>query len=204
MILGLNREDLERMQASNDIDGLIEVLQNGDHKLQDIAAEILGECGDERCIDPLIKTLGEGHFGYIRGAAARALGRLQADKAVPTLIKALGDSIYHTRCGAARALGQIGDEQAIEALIRTLKDDREYIRWTAADALSKIGNCSVDSLLRFVQEHNGRGLDIAITLLANIGDSQTIDTLRNLAQNHPDEYIRETADKAVETIRNKL
>lgn len=202
--MNLNRADLERMHASGDIDGLVEVLRNGDHKLQDIAAEILGECGDERCIDPLIKTLGDGYFGYIRGAAARALGHLRANKAVPALVETLHDSIYHTRCGAARALGQIGDERAVEPLIRTLKDEREYIRWTAADALNSIGSCSIDSLLRFVQENNERGLDVAITLLAKIGDSRAIELLQDLAQKHPDDYIRETAGKAVETIRNKL
>jgi HEAT repeat protein len=201
--LDLNREDLERMHASGDIDGLVKVIQNGEYKLRDVAAEILGECGDERCIDPLINMLREGRFGYIRGAAARALGRLQANKAVPALMETLNDSIYHTRCGAARALGQIGDERAVESLIGTLGDEREYIRWTAADALNKIGSCSVDNLIRFIYENNGRGLDVAITLLAKIGDPRAIEVLLNLVQKHSDEYIRETANKAVESIRNK-
>jgi HEAT repeat protein len=201
--LDLNTEDLERMRASGDIDGLVKVIQNGEYKLRDVAAEILGECGDERCIDPLINMLREGRFGYIRGAAARALGHLQANKAVPALMETLNDSIYHTRCGAARALGQIGDERAVESLIGTLGDEREYIRWTAADALNRIGSCSVDSLIRFIYENNGRGLDVAITSLAKTGDPRAIEVLLNLAQKHSDEYIRETANKAVELIRNK-
>jgi len=192
------------MHASGDIPGLIEVLQNGEYKLRDIAAEMLGDCRDERCIGPLINTLTGGRFGYIRGAAARVLGQLQASEAVPALIETLNDSIYHTRCEAARALGQIGDERAVASLIGMLGGDREYIRWTAADALKNIGGSSIDNLIQFVREGKGRGIDVATFLLRRIGDSRAIDVLQNLAQTHSEKYIRETASKAVESIRNQL
>ena len=202
--MNLNIEDLERMRTSGDIDGLVEAIQKGEYRLRDIAAEMLGECGDERCIGPLINMLREGRFGYIRGAAARALGQLQANEAVPMLIATLNDSIYHTRSGAARALGQIGDERAVEPLIGTLGDEREYISWIAADALNKIGDCAIDSLIQFIRKDKGRGVDIATILLGRIGDSRAIDVLQDMAQTHPEKYIRETASKAVESIRNKL
>ena len=199
-----NREELEQMRASADIDGLVEVLQSGDDKLRDVAAEMLGECGDERCVEPLIHMLREGRFGYLRGAAARALGQLKTAEAVPALMETLNDDIYHTRAGAVKALGQIGDERALDALIDMLKETREYIRGMAADAIKGIGNGAIDNLIRFIHKDHGRGVDIAVILLGKIGDSRAVEVLEGLAQKHHEKYVRETAGKAVAAIRARL
>lgn len=202
--MSLNHEDLGKMRAAGDIDGLVAVIESGDDKLRDTAAEMLGECGDARCVGPLMKMLREGRFGYIRGAAARALGQLRAAEAVSALEETLNDSIHYTRCGAARALGQIGDVRAVEPLIGMLKEEREeYVRWTAADALKKLGEKAVEALVRRVREDPGRGVELAVVVLGEIGDPRAIEALQELAQTHPEEYVRRTAARVAETTQGR-
>jgi len=199
----LRYEDLERMRDAGDIEGLLAVTEGPDDKLRHSAAEMLGECGDVRCIGPLEKMLREGRFAYLRGAAARALGQLCAVEAVPALIETLSDSIYYTCAGAARALGQIGDARAVPPLIGLLRDDKEYVRWVAADALRKFGELAVEPLLRWVREDSGRGVEMAALVLGKIGDPRALPVLRELAETHPENYVRQTAARAIDEIQNR-
>jgi len=59
--------------------------------------------------------------GYpLRRNAAKALGKLGENKAVPALIEALCCSDYYVRESAAQALEQLGDTRAIPALLNLL------------------------------------------------------------------------------------
>jgi len=202
-ISGLRHVDLERMRDAGDIDDLLAVTEGTDDKLRHSAAEMLGECGDARCIGPLEKMLREGRFAYLRGAAARALGQLHATEAVPSLIATLADKIYYTRAGAARALGQIDDARAVSPLIELLKDDKEYVRWVAADALRRLGQAAVPPLVSRVRQDTGRGVELAALILGKIGDAEAAPALTDLAQNHPENYVRQTAARALDAIQNQ-
>jgi len=201
--LTLRHVDLERMRDAGDIEGLLAVTTGPDDKLRHSAAEMLGECGDASCIGPLEKMLREGRFAYQRGIAARSLGLLHAVEAVPSLIQTLDDSIYYTRGGAARALGQIGDARAVVPLIGRLKDDKEYVRWVAADALRNLGEAAVEPLLQRVREDTGHGVEMAALVLGKIGDSRAVTVLTELAETHPENYVRQTAARALDAIQNK-
>lgn len=74
-----------------------------------------------------------------RLAALIGLTRLKDRRAVPALIKALGDPHKTVRGAAARALGALGDQRArpaLEALLLRSKDD--YVRGQAQSALSAL------------------------------------------------------------------
>lgn len=201
--MSLRHVDLERMRDAGDIDGLLAVTAGPDDKLRHSAAEMLGECGDASCIGPLEKMLCEGRFAYQRGIAARALGQLHAVAAVPSLIQTLDDSIYYTRGGAARALGQIGDARAVGPLIGRLKDEKEYVRWVAADALRHLGEAAVEPLLARVREDTGHGVELVALVLGKIGDSRAVPVLEGLVETHPENYVRQTAARALDAIQNK-
>ncbi len=68
----------------------------------------------------------------IRSRAFKAIVPL-GFRAVPHLLRALGDEDWRVREAAAEALGKIGDPQAVPHLIQALGD--EDVRWAAAEAL---------------------------------------------------------------------
>lgn len=83
---------------------------------------------------------------YVRGAAARALGQLEAAAETPevlaALLKRLTDSDEGVRRTAAGALGQMGATAAtpevLAALLKYLTDSEEYVRRAAAGALRNL------------------------------------------------------------------
>jgi HEAT repeat protein len=95
--------------------------------VKDAAIE-LGEIGDSRAVEPLIKALGD-KDEYVREAATKALGMIADVRAVEPLIEVLWDEdqLVHpseyVRYYAAEALGNIGDTRAVEPLIKLLKGD---------------------------------------------------------------------------------
>ena len=61
--------------------------------------------------------------GYpLRRNAARALGKLGNQQAVPCLIRSLGCSDFYVREAAAKALEQLGNPSAVSQLLRLLRD----------------------------------------------------------------------------------
>jgi HEAT repeat protein len=76
-------------------------------------------------IGGLIRALHYKRDQRVRAAAARALGVARASRAVPALIKALGDEYQYVRAKATEALGEIADQEAVKPLIHVLEDKNE-------------------------------------------------------------------------------
>jgi len=68
-------------------------------------------------------------------------------KAVPFLVKELGNKKFWVRWEAAKALAQIGDPAATAELIKALEDKEFDVRWLAAEGLINIGRKGVVPLL---------------------------------------------------------
>ena len=107
-----------------DVDALINVLNNG--KLEEekfyermTATKALGDIGDTRAVEPLIKTLRDNRESSLRGYAAEALGKIRDERALEPLIEALiwNEDGRIGREYVAVALGQFGDKRAIQPLI---------------------------------------------------------------------------------------
>ncbi|NOZ05921.1 MAG: HEAT repeat domain-containing protein [Chloroflexi bacterium] len=142
------------------------------------AALLLGQRGDNRATEPLLRVLQLGD-SKAQARAAAILSNLQDDRIVAPLIEALanGDSIVHweaakslssigaqavpelcdelqhthddhLRWHITRTLGEIGDPQAVPSLIALLADENAGIRWRSAEALVSIGPASLPALLR--------------------------------------------------------
>jgi len=97
-------------------------------------------------VEELIKEL-KGEDGKIRRSAAKRLGEIKDERAVPALIERLKDENEGVRVNAAWALGNIGDASAVPALIKASKNGSKNVRRCAASALGNIGDASAVSIL---------------------------------------------------------
>lgn len=153
-------------------DDLIEALNNDDLNVAGIAAEALGNIGDERAVEPLINLLRSKHNQLVgndpyslKGVSTTprvvihrrfrrylivALGNLRDKRATTLLIEVLeeGDDHGgdHPTDYSAVALGKIGDERAIEPLVQLGGTD------SAIWALGKIGGeRAIEHLIKMLE-----------------------------------------------------
>ena len=129
---------LEEERIKDEIEIQIDLLKDPDWAVRREAVITLGEMGDERCVEPLVKALQDGDW-QVREVAIEALGMV-GSPAVEKLVSVLGDKDENTRKQAVIALGRIQDPAALDPLIEKLKDKDWFTRLTAAAALEKIGD----------------------------------------------------------------
>jgi HEAT repeat protein len=141
------------------VDHLILALQAEHHR--DRAIELLGEIGDERAVEPLLRLLGE-HCFY----ASRALGRIGSPRAAPGLVEQLQkhqtDEILGENrqdlCqseGALRLILERAPERIESEVLRAISELRN-IRWgvsyAASGAEADIGVVDVTYIKRLAQQ----------------------------------------------------
>lgn len=102
---------LGRTRSEAGTEALVAALDSPDAATRRTAALGLGFGGDDpaddRVVDALIEALGDADAG-VRASAAWALGRLEAERAIPDLIRLLeNDAEADVRRNAALALGEI-------------------------------------------------------------------------------------------------
>jgi HEAT repeat protein len=98
----------------------------------------LGNMGDARALDDVVKMLNDTHH-FVRASAAVTLGRLKDNRAVEPLIAALKDTEASVRAGAALSLGELKDRRAIEPLEKLLASEKnENVRQQAEYALQQL------------------------------------------------------------------
>ena len=111
-----------------------------------MGASLLVACGpdmeaaaEEGDLETLLEGL-ESDNVIVRQDAARMLGELGDERAVPALIERLEqDEDDFVRALSASSLGDIGDERAIEPLQNALQDEDERVREAADAALAQLG-----------------------------------------------------------------
>jgi len=129
-------------------EGARPALGSPDARVREAAAEVLGDSGDCRSIDPLIARLQDPDTN-VRQVAAYALGQLKAASAAEALSELLGDPEWEARLGAAQALGDIGEAGAADTLHRVAADDPVAdVRVAAACSLAEVGDRRAEALLR--------------------------------------------------------
>ena len=164
------------------------------------AAETLGEIGDQRFVEPLMRALNDEGYGVKRGAA-EALGKIGDGRAVEPLIRALNESHdVNVRLQAARALSKIGDGRVVEPLMRALNDEHYAVRSGAAEALGKIDDERVvEPLMRALNDENQFVRSGAAEALDRRGDRRAAEPLMQALS---DEYksVRYHAAKALGKI----
>lgn len=99
-------------------------------------------CETARDVDALIALLSDWREGgrrvTVRGAAARALGRIGDRGAAPDVVVLLQDRSAFVRFAAADVLGQLGKPDSCGALVLALADSVPLVRMTAAKSLGEL------------------------------------------------------------------
>lgn len=138
---------------------------------------------------------------YVRGVAARALGRLGDKSAGPFLLPLLQDQSWFVRSGALEAIASLGvspepsalheltkasdnyvraraiaaaaKSAAVDSLIEALADSDELVRRTAAGALGDLKTASaVDALLALLKDEDAGARKASAVALGRIGDKR--------------------------------
>ena len=127
--------------------------------------------------------------------AIKALGKLKADEAAPSLMKLLKDPWSPARAAVAGALARMEWKEAVPELLKLLDDDKEHVRREVAWALGRLrADASLARYALLARASNFRDRQAAIEMLALLGRERAVPILLRLLGD-PDDRIRITAAK---------
>jgi len=136
---GVAAQALARIHDPRAVEPMIQAFRR--FSVDDAAGELaqaLSWMGDPAAVGPLMTAL-EGRRGNL-AAIIRALVRLRAERAVPTLTNVAKDpGAISARIEATRAIGILGGRDAAEPLYGLLTDPVLGVRLAAAGALGRLG-----------------------------------------------------------------
>ncbi|MDH4135539.1 MAG: HEAT repeat domain-containing protein [Anaerolineae bacterium] len=139
----------------------------------------------------------------VRHEAARALGEIGDERAVPHLIQALGDQYTKVREAAASALGRIGDERAAPHLVQALGDPSVRVRSEAVKALSQIGPAAVPHVILALDDERWEVRERAVSALGSIGDQSALPHLVQALTTDEKNAVRVKAASALGQLGDK-
>jgi len=163
----LGPSEVEKLKEKKDVEGLIGKLETGKPREQASAAYALGDIGDERATDPLIRLLERiATDGNVCVAAVQALGKIGNERAIEALVRCLSDNVrgrtspigvmeVPVALAAAHALSSIG-ERAIDPVIEALGSELGRMRVYARRTLEMIGKPAVEPLTKALTSENER------------------------------------------------
>ena len=186
-------EEFEEEKVKDEIDIQIDLLQDTDWVVRQEAVITLGEMGDERCIEPLVRCLRDGDW-QVREAAVEAVAMI-GSPAVDMLLRYLRD--WDSRKYAIKTLGKINDERVLDPLISMLKNDE--FKDDATRALSELGQPAVEKLIEALKDKDEFVRKQSILALGEIKDPAAVDPLIENLKNE-DWWIRLTSAAALEKI----
>lgn len=148
----------------------------------------------EALLSELVRLLEDDH-APVRSAAARSLGEMRAEIAVPALAAALRDPVDYVREHAALALGEIESPAAVPALAAVLASDGDReVREAAARALGETESAAAaEALARaLAAEASPR---MRVHLVQALGETHQDAAVPSLgaALNDADERVRRAA-----------
>lgn len=119
---------------------LIDNLKGDNNNLKILAADLLGEMGDLRAINPLITVLLHDSVEPVRIASAAALGKLRSRQAIDALTSTLTVATGQLRSTIIAALSAVPDPRSVDALLALLSKDETNTQMDVMDALSVLGD----------------------------------------------------------------
>ena len=186
-------EELVEEQVKDEIDIQIDLLNESDWVVRREAVITLGEMGDERCVEPLVRCLRDGDW-QVREAAVEALAMI-GSPAVELLLRYIRD--YDARKPVIKTLGKINDERVLDPLISMLRNDE--FKDDATWALAELGKPAIGRLLELLKDPDETIRKQAILALGEIKDASCVDSLIECLQD-TDWFSRLSAAAALEKI----
>lgn len=184
---------LEEEKVKDEIDIQIDLLQDPDWVVRREAVVTLGEMADDRCVEPLIRTLRDGDW-QVREAAVEAIAEV-GPPAVELLIRYMRD--WEARKYVIQALGKINDERVLDPLMSMLHNDE--FKDDATRALIDLGSPAVPKLIAALSDKEEFVRKQAILALGAIKDPAAVDPLMAMLRNQ-DWLTRLTAAAALEKV----
>ena len=148
--------------------------------------------GENASLNALVVELQKGNVEQ-RGRAVLALGELQDERALESVIEALeGDEDTAVRYQATWALQDLGGQRALTALAEAVyRDSDDFVRQSAVEALARLGGQEVVEPLSWAlrEDPEPSVRYEALMNLAEIGGDRVRDILRQ-ALDDPEELVR--------------
>ena len=160
---------------------LKERIRNQNRDVREQAVRALGQLADPRINPTLEEILARDQVPEVRGAAAWSLGNLRDTSAVPSLVRALNDSVAPVRQQALAALQFLWTPAAETATIAALKGEDGNVRYIAAQLLGHHRTSrGFNDLLLALQDNNIWVRSESARALGRIGDSTAVAPLERL------------------------
>ena len=189
-------EEFVEEKVKDEIDIQIDLLNDTEWVVRREAIITLGEMGDERCIEPIVRCLPDGDW-QVREAAIEALAMI-GSPAVDLLLRYVRD--YDARKPAIKALGKINDERVLDPLISFMRSDE--FKDDATWALAELGKPAVGRLLELLKDPEEVTRKQAILALGEIKDESCVDALIESLKD-PDWFTRLSAASALEKMKSQ-
>ena len=180
-------------QVKDEIDIQIDLLNDSDWVVRREAIITLGEMGDERCVEPIVRCLRDGDW-QLREASIEALAMI-GSPAVELLLRYIRD--FDARKPVIKTLGKINDERVLDPLISLLHNDE--FKDDATWALAELGKPAVGRLLELLKNPDEGIRKQAILALGEIKDASCVDALIESLKD-TDWFTRLSAASALEKI----
>ncbi|MHC4664076.1 MAG: HEAT repeat domain-containing protein [Planctomycetota bacterium] len=195
------------------IDWLLDALESGDYRWKNVIIPVIGESGNHRAVEPLIKALeaqGE-NSSSIRLASARALGEIGNASAIPALIKASSDADRKVGRAAADSIVRFRQKGHLDQILKaSMNRDLDIsVRFELLVAAFSIDNSASEAAaIAFCRDAAGeRNADFflkdAISMLATCGTAASIGILETLSS-HSNPVIHRKAGDVLGRIRKRL
>ena len=197
--------ELDADEAQAGVAELATLSADGDRRVREMAAFALGEIGDQKGADTLLRLTADSDFG-VAAEAVEALSKLGADaQRAPDLLDrylSLTDAKWPEgpRARAVRFLFRFNDDRASAAAMEALAAPSEAVRQEAAYALARRGYAPARSALELLfSDPNVLTRAYAAAALGRIGDAASMNRLiAALGDEHP--WVRANAAAAMSRI----
>lgn len=205
------RPNIWKLQATKDVDGLIEALGHTDPDIRKAAGVALRVIGEAKAIPALKLALVRERHTDVRDHLTATIEHLDQSSASSdartrsreNLVTRLSSPDAETIIQAAQALGELGDQLATEALVMVFRNplQRDDVRLAAAQALLKLKSApAVVTLLAGLEKENWRIRHNSATVLGQVKASWATEPLVKLLQDeHPN--VRLAAASALSRLQ---
>lgn len=191
------RKYIEDMKEKRDIEGLIELAEEGEDKERAETVKALGLIADSDVLPVLLKRLDDDEK-TVRANAVIALSHVNGKQAKEKIIDMVDDDAWEVRHDTAIAMGEIKDEDFIEPLKKLVGDEEIEVKQKAIEALGEIGETKV---IPFLEEYiDDIELEEEVAkAISKIGTTEALGSLTTMFK-EGDRWVRETAVQGLSKI----
>jgi phosphomannomutase/HEAT repeat protein/CheY-like chemotaxis protein len=151
----------------------------------------LGEMGAQESFDTAAQYLDD-RDPLVAETAADTIGKIDARRAEPYLIRALGNPDAYVVFAAAEYLGYGGGEKSVSPLLSQLPDWDAIVRYSSLSALLKIGKRTpiVPQLIEAFADASAPVRQLLVDLIAELGSAKDMRFLREQMAKESSQIVR--------------